>query len=134
MIMAGKSRAISESVSIRYLAVIACGWLVDNCVFLVAVGSLGIAVSVLLGRLAGALTGYVLHRSVTFPERVRGERSRRREVAVYAVVWVVAYFATAAGTMWLHNGLDIPPLLAKVAIELIVVPANFVLISRYAFG
>jgi putative flippase GtrA len=131
---ADKARSAMAGVSIRYLVVIGCGWIVDNFMFLLAVGSLGIALAVMVGRLAGALSGYALHRLVTFPERIRGERSRRREIAVYVAAWIFAYLLTALGTTWLTNHWDIAPLLAKVAVELIVVPANFIVLSRYAFA
>ena len=122
-----------RSISIRYIAVIVCGWIVDNVVFLLVVGLIGIPLAVLAGRIAGASTGYALHRTVTFPERTPGERSRRKEIVVYVCVWLAAYFITASGAVLLVDRYGIPPLLAKVAIESIVVPTNFILLSRYAF-
>lgn len=114
----------------RYTLVMGCGWLADLLVFAIAVDSLDIPLSQLLARTTGAVVGFVLHKYFTF----RQTGNARSNVAVrYALVWMFSYFLSTGLIMLLANA-GLLPVGAKLMVEIMVVPVNFILLRVFVFA
>jgi putative flippase GtrA len=114
----------------RYTLVMGCGWLADLLVFAIAVDSLDIPLSQLLARTTGAVMGFVLHKYFTF----RQTGSARSNVAVrYTLVWMFSYFLSTGLIMLLVNA-SLLPVGAKLMVEIMMVPVNFILLRVFVFA
>ena len=115
----------------RYALVMGLGWLADVAVFALAVAWMNIPVSQLLARVTGAAVGFVFHKHFSFPQTA-GIQSASALLR-YAMVWVFGYFAST-GLILLLVGGQLPPLGAKVLVEIGMVPVNFFLFRLFVFA
>jgi putative flippase GtrA len=111
----------------------AVGWLVDLGVFTLLVGAAGIAIAQFAARLAGALSGFVLHRTVTFARSGRYAHPPLHQLLAFALVWAVNYGVTVIAIELIVRGTGWNPVVAKLLVECVVVPSNFLILRHFVF-
>ena len=104
-------------------------WLADLAVFAVTVQWLNVVIAQLVARLTGALLGFLLHKYVTFQE---SDAKTSRAALRYLALWVFGYFASTSLILFLVH-VQLTPLVAKVIVEIVLVPLNFLLMRRFVF-
>ena len=83
------------------------------------------------GKAAGAATGFVLHRNVTF-RGARGGSASRQGLSYIALLGF--NMALSSALLWLLVGpLALDPYLAKLAVEVVVIAAAFLLSRAFVF-
>jgi putative flippase GtrA len=101
----------------------------DYLVFLMALASGSTAVwANVLSRVASTAVGAILHRRVTFagPQRL----GLRRQMLAYGTLSVVNLVLSSGLIHLMVNGVDVPPLWAKVATDVVMILLSMV-ISRF---
>lgn len=114
----------------RYVFAMGLAWLADVAVFAMAVVWLNIPVSQMLARTAGAITGFVLHRHITF--RQASTNNSAGAMLRFAMVWLFGYGVSTA-LILLIVGSQLSPVGAKIVVEIGLVPINFVLLRLFVF-
>lgn len=100
---------------------------IDYSVFaaLLAFSPASLVVANILGRLAGALAGYVLHGRYTFP----GEHRHAAALPRYVLLLLANLCASSLLLLGAAAWLPLPTLIARLAVDALVIAASF-LVSR----
>jgi putative flippase GtrA len=118
----------------RYLCVMGLGWLVDLAAFALFAQWLSIPLSQIIARLSGAAVGFAGHKWFSFSNGKTSSGRTARQSAVFALVWLFSYLLTTGGILFLVQKLGFEKLTAKILIEILVVPINYVMLSRWVFS
>ncbi|HEX4858091.1 MAG TPA: GtrA family protein [Usitatibacteraceae bacterium] len=116
--------------ALRYVVTMGAGWAADFVVFAITYAWMGIPGAQFLARVAGAAIGFALHRHFTF--RAASSRPFAVQALWYIGVWTLSYvLSTVLLVVGVEAGLH--PLVAKVGVELLIVPMNFLLLRALVF-
>ena len=115
-----------------YIIVGVISWLVDVAIYHLSWALIGIAAGQFLARIAGAATAFLLNRRVTF--RANKDASGvRPQVIKYAALLVLNWAITVGLIYYLSYGLSMHPLIAKILLDIVIVPGNYVVMKYWVF-
>ena len=115
-----------------YLAVGLVAWLVDLSVYHVMWPIAGIAIGQLFARIAGAGTAFLLNRWKTFNSA--GNLASLGPQAFKYILLLVLNWAVSIGLIYiLSYRVGVHPLKAKVLVDIIIVPGNYVFMKYWVF-
>lgn len=83
-----------------------------------------------VGRLVGALAGYLLHGRFTFPGAHRHHRTAPRYAALLGANLLVSSLLLLAATGWLA----LPPLAARLLVDALVIASAFAVSRAWVFA
>lgn len=116
-----------------YVVVGLIAWLVDLTVFYALWPIIGIAAGQLAARIAGAVTAFVLNRSKTF--QAGGDALGMASQAMkYAVLLALNWVVTVGLIKILVHSAKLDALIAKILIDMIIVPGNYIILKHMIFG
>ena len=118
----------------RYLLVGGLAWGVDFLTFLGLYAWVGLVWAQTAARIAGALVGFAGHKYFVFADRRSAPRHLGRQALLYIVLWGVSYGLSVAGLLWLVQGLELHPVVAKLLVEAVIMGFNFISMKRLIFG
>lgn len=122
--------------SFRFLIYVFVGgvqWLIDLMVYLLSWPLIGVAGAQALARASGAVAGFYLNRQHTF--KAAGTPAQTgRQAFRFAVAWVGNWSLSTLMMLWILDTFGVSEVLAKVSVDLFVVPASFLLMKMWVFA
>ena len=115
-----------------YLLVGVIAWLVDLAVYYALWPVMGIAAGQLLARIAGAVTAFLLNRWITF--KSSGDTAETvRQAFKYGALLALNWAVTVGFIYFLSYGLEMHPLTAKILVDIVIVPGNYLIMKYWIF-
>ncbi len=115
-----------------YIAVMGIGWLVDNVLFFISNYFLSIPIALLVGRVSGAVSGFYLHNKYSFSDQIKRSFSWEKAIK-YSLVWIASYCVMVFGVEYLVYSFDLLPIIAKILLEFIIIPTNYILLRTFVY-
>jgi len=115
-----------------YIMVGVISWLVDVAIFHLSWSVIGIVAAQFLARVAGAATAFLLNRRITF--RMNKDESEAGLQAIKYTILLVLNWAVTVGLIYvLSYGLSMHPLTAKILLDMVIVPGNYLVMKYWVF-
>lgn len=116
---------------VRYLLVSVVGWLVDILMYTFTYAVVGVAIAQLFARFSGALTGFFGHKLFTFSHK---SSITQTQILQYGLLWVINYGVTVWGIYFLIDVWNFHEVASKFAVELVVIPTNYLIMKYKIFN
>lgn len=116
----------------KYAFVMGLGWIVDNGIYYALTFVTSIPIAIFIARIAGAVTGLILHNKITFSNQTDKAMNVKKALK-FTLIWFIGYFCVTYGTLYFMKIGVLGTLLSKILMEVIFVPINYILLQYIVY-